>query len=62
MDAEQTIQVCQAAPHSMVVAVHMEALDHCQVTRAGLRSYATRHGIGPDRLLIPADGEKLSFS
>jgi L-ascorbate metabolism protein UlaG (beta-lactamase superfamily) len=59
MDAAQTIEVCRAAAHSKVVAIHMEALDHATITRAALRQYADEHGIGPDRLLIPADGEKI---
>ncbi len=60
MDAAQTIAVCQSAPNSTVVAVHMEALDHGTVTRAELRKYADDHGIPHDQLLIPADGEILS--
>ncbi len=61
MDAEQTIAVCQAAPNATVVAVHLEALDHCPVSRAALRSTAEKAGITPQQLLIPADGEILSF-
>jgi len=61
MDAAQTVEVCRAAPHSKVVAIHMEALDHAAVTRAALRQYADEQGIGPDRLLIPVDGEKVAF-
>lgn len=56
MDAEQTIAVCQAAPQAVVIAVHMEALDHGTVSRAGLRAAADAAGIGRDRLLIPDDG------
>jgi L-ascorbate metabolism protein UlaG (beta-lactamase superfamily) len=59
MDAIQTVEVCRAAPRSKVVAIHMEALDHATVDRAALRQYAEEQGIGPDRLLIPADGEKI---
>jgi L-ascorbate metabolism protein UlaG (beta-lactamase superfamily) len=61
MDAAQTIAVCKSAPKSIVVATHMEALDHATVTRAELREYATNHGITLDQLLIPSDGETLSF-
>lgn len=56
MDVEQTIAVCQAAPQAVVIAVHMEALDHGTVSRAGLRAAADAAGIGRDRLLIPDDG------
>ena len=61
MDAAQTVAVCKSAPKSIVVATHMEALDHATVTRAELREYATLHGIKPDQLLIPADGETLEL-
>lgn len=61
MDAEQTIAVCQAAPNAVVVAVHLEALDHCPVTRADLRSMAEKAGITSRQLVIPADGELFSF-
>lgn len=60
MDAEQTVAVCKAAPTAVVVAVHLDSLDHGTVSRADLRAYAEAEGIGPDRLRIPADGETLS--
>jgi L-ascorbate metabolism protein UlaG (beta-lactamase superfamily) len=61
MDGAQTIAVCQAAPDSVVVATHMEALDHATVSRAELRAAAEKNGIQPEQLLIPADGERLVF-
>jgi L-ascorbate metabolism protein UlaG (beta-lactamase superfamily) len=61
MDAAQTAAVCQAAPQSKVIATHLDALDHATVTRQALRDYALAQGIGPERLLIPYDGEKLIF-
>ncbi|PKO19296.1 MAG: Zn-dependent hydrolase [Chloroflexi bacterium HGW-Chloroflexi-10] len=61
MDAEQTLAVCRAAPNSTVIATHMEALDHATITREDLRRYADANGIGPERLLIPLDGEKITF-
>jgi len=62
MDAVQTIEVCKAAPDSIVIATHMEALDHATVSRFDLRSLAEDSGVKPDQLLIPADGEILSFT
>jgi L-ascorbate metabolism protein UlaG (beta-lactamase superfamily) len=61
MDAPQTIAVCHAAPASIIVATHMEALDHATVARADLRAAATAAGIPNERLAIPADGEELVF-
>ncbi|MEQ1951802.1 MBL fold metallo-hydrolase [Mesorhizobium yinganensis] len=61
MNASQTIAVCEAAPTSIVVATHMEALDHATVSRQELRRAADDIGIPAARLVIPADGETLSF-
>ena len=61
MDAAQTVEVCRSAPESTVVAIHMEVLDHATVSRAELRQYASDHGVKPGQLLIPADGETLTF-
>ncbi len=61
MDAEQTIAICQAAGQAKVIAVHLEALDHCTTSRADLRSLAEQHGISQDQLWIPADGAIMDF-
>ncbi|MFI0844254.1 MBL fold metallo-hydrolase [Mesorhizobium sp. IMUNJ 23232] len=61
MDAAQTVTVCEAAPASIIVATHMEALDHATISRQELRRAADEEGIPASRLLIPADGETLSF-
>jgi len=61
MDAEQTLTTLRAALNATVVAVHMEALDHCTVSRIMLRKIADSAGITPSRLLIPENGETLSF-
>lgn len=61
MDAAQTVAVCRHAPDARVVAIHLEALDHCKITRADLLSAAERYGIEGQQLLIPQDGETLSL-
>jgi L-ascorbate metabolism protein UlaG (beta-lactamase superfamily) len=61
MDAEQTVALAQAVPSSIVIVTHMEALDHATISRAELRAAADAAGIPATRLLIPADGEELSF-
>ncbi|GCE29394.1 hypothetical protein KDA_48780 [Dictyobacter alpinus] len=62
MDAEQTVAVCQAAPNSTVVATHMDSVDHATISRSDLRAYAREHGIRDTHLLIPQDGETLTFA
>lgn len=57
MDANQTVEVCKAAPESLVVAVHLDSLDHGTVSRSDLRAQARSAGLADGRLWIPADGE-----
>ncbi len=59
MDGEQTLSILGATPNAIVVAIHMEALDHCTVSRSQLRRLADNAGITPSRLRIPEDGETL---
>ena len=61
MDAAQTITVCQAAPSAVVIATHLEALDHCKTSRKDLQLAAEKSGIDLDRLLIPNDGELVEI-
>ncbi|HET9213103.1 MAG TPA: MBL fold metallo-hydrolase [Thermoanaerobaculia bacterium] len=61
MDAAQTLDVCRAAPASRVIAIHLDSLDHGEVTRQDLRAQAQAAGISEARLLIPLDGESLEM-
>jgi L-ascorbate metabolism protein UlaG (beta-lactamase superfamily) len=62
MDAEQTAEVCLAAPEkSRIIATHMEALDHATISRAALRALATSKNISNHKLIIPDDGEILDL-
>jgi L-ascorbate metabolism protein UlaG (beta-lactamase superfamily) len=56
MTAEDVIKVCRAAPRAQVVAVHMEAINHCLVTRQEL-SHKTHDA--KVKVVIPGDGEVL---
>jgi L-ascorbate metabolism protein UlaG (beta-lactamase superfamily) len=60
MDATETVAVCEAAPDAIVIATHMEALDHATISREDLRHVAYEKGIAASRLLIPADGETVA--
>ena len=61
MDAEQTIKVCEMAKIGIVIAAHMEALDHATLSRSELRAAADAHGIPLTKLVIPDDGEVLTL-
>jgi hypothetical protein len=60
MDGADVAELARNAPRTEVVAVHMEAINHCLLTREGLRSELAGHGLAA-RVAIPADGEALSF-
>lgn len=60
MTAEDVAEVCAAAPEARIVAVHMEAINHCLLTREELQGFLQERGLA-DRVLIPADGEELDF-
>ena len=59
MEAGDVVAVAGAAPAARVVAVHIEAINHCLETRADLSASLAEAGVG-DRVAIPADGETLS--
>ncbi len=59
MNAEDTVQAALDAPEATVVAMHMESLDHCTVTREALRAFANEKSVST-RLVIPQDGEKVA--
>lgn len=60
MGKEDTYRAIQKAPNSKIVAVHMDAINHMSLTRAQLSEYVKTKGI-QDKVLIPLDGETLSF-
>ena len=61
MDADDVAQICRACPRAAVVAVHMEAFNHCNLSRAALRAALDADGLA-GRVQIPQDGETLSFA
>jgi L-ascorbate metabolism protein UlaG (beta-lactamase superfamily) len=60
MSAQDVAAVCRFEPKTTVVAVHMEAINHCLLLREELRNYLTGEGLS-ERVLIPEDGEVLLF-
>ncbi|WP_026464652.1 MBL fold metallo-hydrolase [Adhaeribacter aquaticus] len=61
LNEEQTITLVEASGHAKVIAIHMEALDHCLTTRASLRRKADEANIALEKLLIPKDGERFNL-
>lgn len=62
MNEMQTMALITASGKTKVIAVHMDALDHCFTTRAILKKKAAELKIGKDKLIIPEDGQKLILS
>jgi hypothetical protein len=58
MEAVDVAAVAEAAPEARVVAVDMEAINHCLETRAELAEALAAAG-ADGRVAIPADGESL---
>ncbi|MBL8137187.1 MAG: MBL fold metallo-hydrolase [Acidobacteria bacterium] len=60
MGLGDVVEVCRAAPRATVIAVHMEAVNHCVLTRADLREGLRRAGVR-STVRIPRDGEDLTL-
>ena len=60
MGAEDVLKTHLTLPDAQIVAVHMEALNHCLLTRAALREYVHDNQIA-ESVRVPEDGETLTF-
>ncbi|MGZ7445764.1 MBL fold metallo-hydrolase [Paenibacillus sp. TH7-28] len=56
MDAGQILELCRYNCDTQVIAVHMEAINHCLVTRSDLRRRLEAEDL-LQRVTIPADGQ-----
>jgi len=52
--------VAEAAPDARIIAVHMEAVNHWNLSRADLRAYAEGHEFA-NQLLVPEDSESINL-
>lgn len=62
MDEAQTMALISESGKAKVIAVHMDALDHCRTTRSSLKEKAAELKIGTNKLMIPEDGEVIVLS
>ena len=60
MAAHDVTQVANSAPQARLLAVPMESINHCVLTRAELARAIEEAGLS-ERVLIPVDGETLTF-
>ena len=60
MGQEDVLNLHFLLPQAKIVAVHMEAINHCLLTRSALRQYAEDNQVS-EVLTIPQDGETVIF-
>ena len=60
MTAEDVIGAARHAPFATLVAVHLEALNHCPMSRDELRRHLVAAGLD-ERVRVPDDGEALRW-
>lgn len=58
MTADDVVAVARHAPQARVVAVHMEAINHCGLTRADLHQRLRDEGLS-ERVTVPEDGTEV---
>ena len=58
MTADDVAQVSRAAPDARILAVHMESINHCLLTRNELIEKLRDEGLS-GRVEVPADGESV---
>lgn len=56
MGSGDILQVCRHAPTAKVVVVHMEAINHCLLTRAELKEFLLKESLD-NRVSVPEDGQ-----
>lgn len=58
MTADDVLQVARELALAQIVVVHLEAWNHCGLTRDELKSRLEDHGLS-ERVHVPADGESI---
>jgi L-ascorbate metabolism protein UlaG (beta-lactamase superfamily) len=61
MTADDVVAVARYAPDARVVAVHLEAINHCLETRAGLHERLRGEGL-TERVAVPEDGAEVPLA
>ncbi|MGK9118314.1 MBL fold metallo-hydrolase [Olivibacter jilunii] len=57
---EDVLRIHEILPEATIIAVHMEAVNHCVLSRKELREYIAEKGI-ENSVVIPLDGELIAF-
>ena len=60
MTADDVVAVAAHAPSARIVAVHLEAINHCLESRADLHQRLRAEGL-EGRVTVPEDGAAVPF-
>ena len=60
MGQDGLMEVAKFAPQAKIIASHLDAVNHARVSRADIRKFSKENNL-EDRVLIPLDGETLTF-
>ncbi|MBH5320470.1 MBL fold metallo-hydrolase [Paenibacillus sp. GSMTC-2017] len=60
MSKEDIYRTYEEAPEASIIVAHMEAVNHCLLTRKELRSFIEEKRLSSS-ILVPEDGETISF-
>lgn len=60
MGKEDVVKASRAAPAATIVASHMEAVNHCVLSRTELREFANANSL-TQHVWVPEDGEAADF-
>lgn len=60
MGKEDILRINRLLPETTIIAIHMEAINHCVLSRAELKQYAFENNF-EDKLIIPKDGEVVKL-
>jgi hypothetical protein len=60
MDIEDIKKTCKQAPNARVIIAHLEAWNHCSLSRQDLKNFIQDESL-TEQVLIPVDGEWMDF-
>ncbi len=62
MTLSDIFDLTQSAPHSKIVAIHMEAWNHCRLSRKELKAFLKEKLFREGQVFVPENGESLVFN
>ena len=60
MGKEDLVKFAAASPHTNIVCIHMDAWNHCQLSKQDLKDYAISQRL--TKVIVPSEGTRLDFN